>query len=482
MKRLKPPTNSFGAVELNSRSLKIVLEESILGRQKLTRLFFTLFEDLAKKETVDKIKRQLSEAGIQLSSCLLSIPRHSVATRYLRLPAIQEEEVAKMIELQIPKLLPYAPGEIISSYRIINTDAQGYSYSLVVLVQQSLVRSYYSFMENIGIKPSGIILSSEGSSHWLGVVKKDVFKNESVVLVDVDTTSADIMLIRQGELIFTRTIARQPNENSQDSSWQNKLQDEINRTLETANKEVGLVKVNRLIFTGGLSAIRDLDKAFANVFAFPVEIVPALAPEQMSDASTISQAQQYTDVSFASLAGAALSRQRFNLDLLPIDIKARLALDKVHKQRRQLITSLILVIALLSGLFIKHIYDKSRLIRFIDQETKSLSGQVASNEQIAAHLETIRDQLQRPVFITELLKIVYDLTPSDVYLANLTVQQSKLLILKGETTQLSSVFNFVAKLEKSDYFTQVRIRFANKRKIRGIESVDFQIECGLKAK
>jgi Tfp pilus assembly PilM family ATPase len=481
MKKIKAVQKGFGAIELDAKSVKVALTQIVLGRQKLIRLLSAEIGDISKAETRDSLKRVLAQHNIELDSCLLSLSRHSVTTRYLRLPTAVAGEIEKMLELQIPKLLPYAAGEIISSYKVIQVDSQGYSCCMIVLAQQSLVRSYYAFLEKLDIKPSGIVLSSEGICHWLALVKKGSFAEGTLMVVDVDTADADIVISRQGELIFSRTISRQAQEQATDPSWQSKLQDEINRSLQTANKEIGLIKIDRLIFTGSLRGIKDLDKALVSAFNFPIEIIATITPEFINPGSSVERTIANQDVSFVSVAAAALVKQRFVLDFLPADIKKVMGEQKVRRQQRRLLKTVVIVLLLLFALFLKNIYDKKLLLAAIEKRTRALLPQVSSNEQAGAHLEAIRQQLESPVFISELVKVVYEVTPDDITVSNLSIQRPDSLILKGEASSLSSVFNFSARLEKNNYFNKVRVRYALKRRIKGVEFVDFQIDCTLKA-
>ncbi|MBU2540440.1 MAG: PilN domain-containing protein [Candidatus Omnitrophica bacterium] len=479
MKRLKAKKNVFSSVELNHDSIKIAQAESILGKPKFTHLFYSRVGDLSKKETQGKIRSLLSKEQIEITNCLLCLPRHNVTTRYLKLPSLEEQEIEKMLMLQIPKLLPYAPGEILSSYKKITSDSEGYTYCIVILAQENLVRRYLSFLKAIGIEASSVILSSEVCAHWLRFINKVNIKNETIVLIDVDTSSVDIMIINGGELIFTRSFSREL-QDTQGLSWQNKLQDEIRRTLETAEKEIGKQNITRLILSGSRLATKDTDKALSENFSRPVEIISRLEEECIKSQASIAKTLRESDTSFTSVMGAAVSRQNFSINLLPADIKARLNWQRLKKERVKCISLVLLIIAFSFGLFVKHIYDKQRLLKTLEQKIATLLPEATMREKISSRLEIIREQLKSKVFTAQLIKEIYTIIPDKIYLNSLSIQKDEILIIKGQADKLSNVFTLVGALEKSTYFQDVRVRYATKRKVKTVEITDFQIDCPLK--
>lgn len=480
MKKLKLK-QKFSAVELDNKSIKLAQVAVVSGKLKLTSLFFVKDLDLGALKTKDNLKSELAKNGIEVDSCLICLPRHAVTTRYLKLPSQDEREIAKMVKLQIPKLLPYAASDIVSSFRIINSEQEGFSYCVVILAQQNLVRHFYSFLESIGMNPEKVILSSEGAVNLAVVLKNNSFQNETIVLVEVDAANSDIIIVKKGKLVFTRSILRQTID-AERLSWRGKLQDEIIRSLEIANKEVDSLRVDRLIFTGSESAIMDLDKTLSFNTPFPAEVISLVNSELIKENPKIGQMLKMHDVSFASVIGAALGKDKFNSDLLPMDIKISLDFKIISQKRRKLLFSIMLGLLFLFGLFTKHIYDKARLLKIMEGKIKILSPKANTQEEISSHFEAVRGELRQSVFISELLKQIYNLIPPDISLTNLSIERDKALILKGQTYQFSGVFNLVNLLENRGYFKNVRLRYISKRKIRESELTDFQIDCALKKK
>ena len=51
------------------------------------------------------------------------------------------------------------------------------------------------------------------------------------------------------------------------------------------------------------------------------------------------------------------------------------------------------------------------------------------------------------------------------------------LVLRGVSNNMPAVFTFVSALEESEYFQNVKTKYATQRKAKGREVTDFEISC-----
>lgn len=478
MKKIK--VNTYSAIELDSKFIKIAQAQFVLASPRITRLIFSQIDDMSKPESSRDVRQLLEREKIKIDNCILLIPRRCVTTRYLKLPTSLDQEIDKMIKLQVPKLIPYAAGEIAYSYRKISSDEEGYSYCMVVLAQQSLVRQYYSFLQYLGINPLMAVLSSQACVNLLKFSKPDVAGSGSFMLVDVDAFDADILVVNSGELVFTRTIQRQAADSSQAGSWPARLKDEINRSLQTVNKEIGQQNISRLVFSGSISGTGGMDKELEGQFSFPVEIIPPQNDMLRGCKTSVIPAPAESNVSFSSVQGAVLGRDGFSLDLLPEDIKSKIRFKKTKAERNKALSLSLLLVLFLFILFSKNIFDKARLVNALDQRIKILLPKASTREQINLHFQAIRSHFDRKVFVSQVLSEAYKAIPQSISLSSLSIQSDKFLILKGEADNMPDIFNLVSALERSPYFEDVRVRYATKRRMRDLIVTDFQIDCTLR--
>ena len=170
-------------------------------------------------------------------------------TRYLKIPSIDPKEIQKMVELQVPRQLPYPPEQIIHAFNTNFSDKSGYSYVFLVLVHREIINRHLKILKDAGLASQAITLNSEGNPN-LFQNSSLPGKDEEIILVDIDSNYADIEIISGRKLLFSRPVSLEAQ--SQDltstiDSWHTKLTQEINRSQETCRKEIIQVKINRII-------------------------------------------------------------------------------------------------------------------------------------------------------------------------------------------------------------------------------------------
>jgi hypothetical protein len=62
---------------------------------------------------------------------------------------------------------------------------------------------------------------------------------------------------------------------------------------------------------------------------------------------------------------------------------------------------------------------------------------------------------------------------------SLSYEEANEIVLRGQAPELNAVLTFAGQLEKSVAFKKfnIKVRFATKKKIEGIELLDFEIVC-----
>ena len=72
-----------------------------------------------------------------------------------------------MVSFEITKQIPYSADEVISDYKIIGSDAEGYSEIMLVVVHKAEVDRLNDLLQQLGKKPAHIRFSSDALLGWL---------------------------------------------------------------------------------------------------------------------------------------------------------------------------------------------------------------------------------------------------------------------------------------------------------------------------
>jgi Tfp pilus assembly PilM family ATPase len=115
----------------------------------------------------DCVKTACRELKLVGKRTLLALPRHMVNVRILKLPSTDPDEVAGMVELQMARQTPYSKNEILTDYRVLGVESEGYTRVLLAIAQHGAVRNHVSVLEEAGLDVEQVCLSSEGVHAWV---------------------------------------------------------------------------------------------------------------------------------------------------------------------------------------------------------------------------------------------------------------------------------------------------------------------------
>ncbi|GAG04354.1 unnamed protein product, partial [marine sediment metagenome] len=75
----------------------------------------------------------------------------------------------------------------------------------------------------------------------------------------------------------------------------------------------------------------------------------------------------------------------------------------------------------------------------------------------------------------DLIMHFYRLTPEGVTLSRLSIDRDRGISMHGQARALSQVFDYLSILEKSELFSKIEPRYAEKRPVGDKEIVDFEM-------
>lgn len=417
------------------------------------------------------------------------IPRQSVALRFLKLPSSNELEIEKMAEFQASRQLPFSTEDIVTGYRILNIDEDGYSRTALAIAQKNIVNTYFNMLNSAGLMPASICLSTEAilSCFLRSVAQRERPDLGLYLLADIDYLFTELLICEGENILFSRAVAHGAesifnlDKESEIIDWVRGLTDHIKHSLAAFRKErPGEDKIIRKMFiTGGARKFfKYIQDELYREFAVSVE-----CPDIFEDLNiTCGEILDIRDkpISVTSAIGMAIDKKALKIDLLPKELKLR----RLYKQKRaELMRFYILSVSILVLFFISagaRLYYKQFYINYLDKQLVRLRPQVKQAELVIEKLNVAKNQTDKDAVPLELLKEIYRIIPEDVNLFMFSFTDNKACLLRGTSKTMSRVFEMVSILENSKHFKNVKVAFANKRKIAAEELVDFQINCFLK--
>lgn len=474
------------AIELDDYNLKIV--QACMAPKGWSIDKFTV-EDIAGKsddEISAVIKSSLNNLKVKHDGVTLIIPRSLATVRYLQLPTNNPNELRDMIDIQVVRQIPYTKEEMVYDYHISGLTEEGCTKIVLVIVHKDVVSKYTSILEKAGVTADFIELDSLAVSElckYLGKEESRLCMDEgSVVILDTDYSSTNIVITQNGDLSFTRAVSignmhfsgKAPAPAGKD--WVNEWVGEINRSLNVYQKDKA-APINKIIFFG--DGNDKLINELISKLAFPVEkyniskyVTGLSAPE-----IKIGGKEESGNVSVISLLGAVREGVNTSVNLLPFEVKNQ----RMARQRR---SSMAFTILLAAGILValgstmhKKVQDRRVYLSVIDgklKETGPLAKELAVKKD---RLALIKKQLSVEGTGLDVLRELYSIVPQKTALDVFVYDDIQGVTIKGVSPAMSEVFDLVPKLENSQYFEKVTTRSATQRKIKGQELTDFQIDC-----
>lgn len=154
----------------------------------------------------DAIKKLLNDAKIASRDVNFSLPEQQVFTRMIKLPPLTDEEIAQAISWQAEPYIPIPVDQASIDHQVVsrtepNGGSQGGVNVLLVATPKELIERYLKLAQFAGLN----VLSIE--SDLLALSRAVFLPNQTVVVVDVGSSSTNIAVVKSGQLVVSRSIA-----------------------------------------------------------------------------------------------------------------------------------------------------------------------------------------------------------------------------------------------------------------------------------
>ncbi len=171
-----------------------------------------------------------------------TIPTSHSYSRPLKLPAMEEQDLAEAVHLEAEQYIPVAPENLYLDYDIVRRDEKNIEL-LVVATPRNIIESYMKFLESMGLETVALEPTMNATARIFGLA--DPGSQSPTVLVDFGANATDIA-------VFDKTLFV----NSTVQGGSNTMIDLISDKLKISREEAYQVKNEKGIeFSGQLRDI-----------------------------------------------------------------------------------------------------------------------------------------------------------------------------------------------------------------------------------
>ncbi|MDD4869649.1 MAG: pilus assembly protein PilM [Kiritimatiellae bacterium] len=465
-------------IEIGNDWLKMMQAESARGGLSVTRLYLQKFSSSGGAGLPQSISQAIKKFKFSRIPMIACLPRQVVNVRMLELPSSDPNEIADMVDLQVGKQTPYSKDEIVSDYKILGSEREGYSKVMLVIVQRGVLRQRFSVLEEAGVDVQRMSVSSEGLLNWCRQSLGGADKVTAVL--DVDSFYSDFAVMTKGSMVFTRSILVGANQLIEDyENWKDKLAREVKQSIEMCQSESHGMAPVRLVISGAGANIPDLNEYLGGQLKLSSNIKDSVGTVTKVPAEPSLSDPKYQAVSLTALIGTAMAPENMELNLVPDSILLRRSL--IQKAKTLTAFGILVVTFLIVTSFYGTLkfYFKRDTLQKIEKEIKDNEPTVRNVKKMLEIIMVDRDRKDVRFTMVNLISEIHKLVPASITLdlIGLDLEKEKgQVTINGEGGSVEDVQTFVNSLERALLFKDVK---DTTKKGEGGAVFKFQIECAL---
>ena len=256
----------------------------------------------------------LKEAKIRARKTVFGVPGQSVFTRTRALPPVPEHKVPQIVRYEIQQQIPFSLDQIALGYQVLaRTEAGGYDV-LMAAIKVDVVDKRLDIIKTAKRSVGIVDVCPIAAYNWLKTTGEFGAHGECVALIDLGASTTDIVIEREGQFRFTRSLNLGGNDitnaigNTFSMSFEeaerlkrqrgfaptgdtqrdgkggevigqllNRLVTEINRSFAYFRSQPGGGPVSRVVITGGGACLRNIVPYLQRQLNMEVRIAQPLA-------------------------------------------------------------------------------------------------------------------------------------------------------------------------------------------------------------
>ncbi len=463
----------------SNRYIAIVINDNIVKAVQATVSGFLekVGRSVAADTTIDGLAKAIKVAtnGFGRNVPLICvIPSSSATANNIEVPSVDPQEIRSIINLQASRHTPYSKEEILISYLNLGLGSQGNTKALLVIAHRSVVKERLMACEKAGFNVHAVAYAPEGMAKAYAKLlnlKKD---SAPMGVIDITEHGTNFLVIARGNAVFTRFIPMGISDFSSDPSTHAKFFEESAKSLDACQSEdaagapVGSFVVTSTIDAALISGLESVLKVPVRVSAYSAMAKDAGIKKRLE--------KDFASDSLLEAIGPAIFGAKAEANLMPEEIILK---KSVEKQSREGILAgvLALIVMLCAGaLMMSKIYFKDLFLqKNLREQYASQKDEVKALQDRMAQTRIVQDYLKGRLLSLDVLNEIYRITPKEVYLNNIAVDEQGMVTIDGIASSMPQVFTYVKTLDDSNLFNNAKRKSSSTKKEGDKDVAAFEI-------
>ncbi|MBU1122118.1 MAG: pilus assembly protein PilM [Candidatus Omnitrophota bacterium] len=400
----------------------------------------------------------------------VSLPRNFVTVRNLHLPSQNRDEISKMIELHIDRIVPYKKEDVVFNYSFAGKDDMGYSRVILAIVHNDIIRRQIKILDQAGFLLDKVSLSSY--CVWQAVVhnqRTQINRTDLYLILDIDTTFTDFIIFSGEHMLFTRSIAIKFSDIDGEVG-ERKFLGEIRQSLLIfQNEEINKKPVK--IFLSGID-LPNLGQIIKGELDIEVLNASGIVPPEVISARKRSLPK---DVSLTSASNLILEDKDNRLSFILPDIQIRKSIREKIKDLSICGTLSIYILSLVCVIFLGRIYNEENYLNKLKEKKSGIEEGVGNLVRQLDRIEFVKKYVNDRQIYFYIMSQLQKNTPKGISFNFIGMDENNKVTLRGQAYNLSEVFQYTTVLDKLRYIEAARTNYTRQRKMVEGEITDFEI-------
>ena len=430
--------------------------------------------------SLDQLCKAIGKRRVSIKKWAVAVPRSSCILKQLTLPASDMAEASKMIEFELPSLVPLNVDELV--YCSISLGKQGDMLKVMVcILKEETLNEHLEPLISIGIKPHKITLSSLAIQQWFATFVP--VKSKPTISVLVNDHKCTILSFVDDNLY---RVSELPLADLDLAAATSKIVGEI---LHHQEELSGSLKDDREFLLAGspehVSEIEGLLRSAVSEFTNGqgISIVPN--PMVFKHSEPTESEDDYDRFSWEAvmttgLLGTTTSSKFEYSNLLPKQFTKKYE-RKALLKKYQFTGGLFLVFVLLVWLLLVAINWRTvRMSRALELQIAPIEDAASAVDSKRQRVEAIQRQLSNRGRIVGIIEELYRYTPRPISINTLTYdsrREGAHIEIKGQADVMSTAWNYTEAMSKARLLRGIQTSNVQMVPRPGVSVVVFKAYC-----
>ena len=262
---------AFVAVEFSENQLLVAIAQKSGPRCRIDHVLDLNVSDITSEEAGESLKEKLSAIGVTKAVAIAIVSRSMAEIREVTVPPAPDNELPDMIRFQARNEFASLNDQWKLDYVTLNDDPTAARKVLAAAISPDLETKIQTICQNAGLKLKRIVLRPFAT---LDLLKPHLASEALSLIVDQNTDSTDMSIVKGGMLLSTRTVRLPSTLTPEQAS--NQLITEIRRTVASFKTSADGAPISDIVVPGEEVQHRHLKGNLEGQLGMNVKFFPPL--------------------------------------------------------------------------------------------------------------------------------------------------------------------------------------------------------------